>query len=372
MKSGKLIYGDSERCSDLLYITGLFIPDPILWCSVDDRSLIIVSPLEYARAKKEVKGGTEVLSYSQAKKKFALRNLKVESQIAGIGTYYGIKKWRVPPYFPYSLVEKLRRYPFRFHSIPGAFFPERECKSPEEIERIREGVRLAEVGLRAALDMLTKAKIKDDRLLLDDKPLTSERVKGAINAAISLNGGTASHTIVACGRQGADPHNTGSGFLYPNRPIILDIFPRVSHSGYHGDLTRTVVKGKSPEKVTKAFQAVHYACEVAKEMVRSGVDGQEIHKNVMKNFKNSGFESDLKAQIPYGFIHGTGHGLGLDIHESPRISRKKSILKSGQVVTIEPGLYYPEWGGVRIEDVVVVEKDGHTNLTSAPVELEIP
>ena len=371
-KIGKLLYGDSERCSDLLYITGLFVPDPILWCSVDDQFFIIVSPLEYNRAKQEIKANTEVLSYGEAKKKFNLKDLRVETQIAGISKYFGITHWQVPPEFPYAPVEKLRSHPIQFTVKKSAFFPERECKNSKEIDKIQEGINLAETGLAAALETLRKSKIKSNRLLANNQPLTSERLKGIVNSTISDNGGTASHTIVACGKQGADPHNRGSGFLYPNTPIIIDIFPRVDSSGYYGDLTRTVVKGKPSQIVARAFRVVSQACEIAKKMVHSGVNGKNIHETVMKSFNENGFKSNLKTSVPYGFIHGTGHGLGLDLHESPRISRLKSILKNGHVVTIEPGLYYPDWGGIRIEDVVVVEENGHKNLTSAPIELVIP
>ena len=370
-KTGKLLCGDSERCSDLLYATGLFIPDPILWCSVEERTFIIVSPLEYNRAKKTVKENIEVLGHAEAKKKFDLKNLKIESQIAGISRHYGVTKWLVPAYFPYGLVEKLRRQHIQFRACKGTFFPERECKSSDEIEKIQTGIKLAETGLHAALELLQKATVKNNRLRINDAPLTSEKLKGVINSAISNNGGTASHTIVACGKQGADPHNTGAGLLYPNAPIIIDIFPRVDDSGYYGDLTRTIVKGEVPEIVRDAFCVVNQACDLAKKMVRSGIDAKQIHNAVLKHFKNRGFHTDNEASVPYGFIHSTGHGLGLDIHEPPRIGRTKSILKAGQVITIEPGLYYPDWGGVRIEDVVVVEEGGHTNLTTAPIELEI-
>ena len=371
-KIAKMIYADSERCADLLYRTGLFIPDPILWFSIDNSSFILVNSMEYNRARREAQKETEVISFENAKKKYALRNYRVESQILGISKFYGINKWLVPKYFPYSIVENLSRHKIKFKTEKSAFFPSRECKTKMEISKILEGVQLAEAGLARALNLLHEAKIKGKHVLLTGTPLTCEILQGEINAEISRNGGVASHTIVACGPQGADPHNSGSGPILSNQPIIIDIFPRVTTTGYFGDLTRTVVKGEAPLVVKNAFQAVHKSCQVAIREIKANVDGKSIHKKVMDTLKNMGFKSDLEAEIPFGFIHGTGHGLGLDIHESPRISSVKSILKEGNVVTIEPGLYYPEWGGVRIEDVVVVQKGGCRNLTSAPIELEIP
>ena len=368
----KIIYGQSEHCSDLLYATRFFIPDPIIWFSIDDAPYIIVNSMEYNRAKTEAKKEIIVLSYGEAKKKFRLKNLQIESQILGISRYFGIKKWLVPNYFPYSLVESLSRTKLKFKSVKNAFFPERECKGNDEIEKIREGVRLAESGLSCALELLRNSEIKRKQVFLNGKVLTSEFLKGEINAEISRNGGVASHTIVACGRLAADPHCTGSGPIYANEPIIIDIFPRVNSTGYFGDLTRTVVKGRASEVVGQAFNAVHKACQYAIKNVQSKIDAKDIHKSVHKILKNSGFKTDIRGRKPCGFIHGTGHGLGLEIHESPRIGTLKSILRKNHVVTIEPGLYYPEWGGVRIEDVVVIQKKGCRNLTTALVELEIP
>lgn len=154
---------------------------------------------------------------------------------------------------------------------------------------------------------------------------------------------------------------------------MLDIFPRDNATGYFGDLTRTVVKGKAHDIVNRAFAAVRKAQRAAQAMLRPGVTGEAIQKTVTKMFDDDGFPTDLDAKPPRGFFHSTGHGLGLEVHESPSLSSAGSApLQVGNVVTVEPGLYYPEWGGVRLENVAVITPEGHENLTEAPIELEIP
>ncbi len=236
---------------------------------------------------------------------------------------------------------------------------------------VREGVELAEHGLQAALGMLAAATIEGDRVMHGGEPLTAATLRGEIDAAICRRGGIAAHTIVAPGVEGADPHNEGSGPIRPHQPIILDIFPRVMRTGYFGDLTRTVVKGRASATVKRAFEAVREARDHAKEMISPGVNGREIHREVCRRLEQRGFETKLGADPPFGFFHGTGHGLGLDIHELPRISSVDCTLEAGHVVTVEPGLYYPEWGGVRLEDVVVVQAAGCRTLTTVPTYLEI-
>lgn len=367
----RLLYGDSQTCPDLLYLTGVFIPDPFLWFDAGDGPTVIVSPLEYGRVVKEARRGTTVLSYEQAKRMFSLRKLNPESQIRGISRRHGIKRWSVPSYFPVGLVDRLRRDNVLFRAVKGPFIPAREIKTESEISQITDAIRMAESGLARALELLRAATVKAGRLYYDGSELTSERVQGAINATIAEHGGVAERTIVTGGPQGADPHQSGVGPLRAGQPIILDIFPRSTRTGYFGDLTRTVVKGTAPEMVRRAFAAVNKAVAAAKKTIRAGVAASTVHEAVHETLRRAGFETDMKAAQPYGFIHGTGHGLGLEIHEPPRLSRAPTTLQRGHVVTVEPGLYYPDWGGIRIEDVVVVEDKGCRTLTTVPVFLEL-
>jgi len=211
--------------------------------------------------------------------------------------------------------------------------------------------------------MVSSSKIKGNKLYLQGKLLNSELVKAEINSYLSRLGYVASHTIVACGKQSSMPHHTGTGPLYANKPIIIDIFPRSQKTGYFGDLTRTVVKGEPSRELIKMYKTVHEGQKHAISLIKDGRRVKTVHMEVLKLFKDSGFENSMINGKPQGFIHSTGHGLGLEIHEPPRIGSGEEILKAGNVVTVEPGLYYERLGGIRIEDVVSVTKEGCKNLT---------
>ncbi len=372
----RLIYAASERCADLLYLAGFMAPDPFLWLEAGGATYVVVSALEIGRARHDCRPGIDVLSLTEARRRFGLAEddakLRTPEIVAAIAARCDIRTFAVPNDFPLGLARQLEGQGLQL-SPCEALVPERACKTAAEVAHIRAGVRLAEAGLAEALAMLRQADIGEDRRLFwQGEPLTAERLRGAIDAEIARRGGTASRTIVAPGCQGADPHQAGSGPLRAGEPIVLDIFPRVDATGYHGDLTRTVVKGAAPDIVRRAFAAVQAAQTAARAAIRAGVPAAEPHRLAAQMLLDHGFATDAKAAVPYGFFHGLGHGLGLDVHESPRLSdRVEEPLAAGHVVTVEPGLYYPEWGGIRLEDVVVVTETGCDNLTEAEIFLEL-
>ncbi|MDQ4064396.1 MAG: Xaa-Pro peptidase family protein, partial [Actinomycetota bacterium] len=189
-------------------------------------------------------------------------------------------------------------------------------------------------------------------------------------------GCAASGTITAGGAQTADPHERGHGALKAGDPIILDIFPADKTTRYYADMTRTFVKGAPGEKLQKMYDAVLESQEAALAMIGPGINGRDIHNKVSDILHESGYKTLVHDQRPgeplqEGFIHGTGHGVGLEIHESPRVSIADEKLVPGDVVTIEPGLYYKGIGGVRIEDLVVVTESGCRNLTNFPKEFRV-
>ena len=179
------------------------------------------------------------------------------------------------------------------------------------------------------------------------------------------------HTIIASGDQCCDPHNEGSGPVKAHSSIIFDIFPRSQKTGYFGDLSRTVVRGRASERLKAAYATVQAGQQIAYRNIKNGVSGRDIHQKILDLFAARGFPTGRIDGRMQGFFHGTGHGLGLDIHEPPRISPAEATLRTGHVVTVEPGLYYLGMGGVRLEDVVVVTGKGNRNLTRAPQFLEI-
>lgn len=385
--TGQLIYASSERCADLLYLTGFLAEDPFLWYRVGDSEYIIVSDLELGRAMKQCRKHIRAISQSQALQRFRLKrpHFNPEIGIPAIARYYGIYHWEVPEGFPYSLVLASQASRLRIPEKVGTigerisftcrkdeFCPERAIKSPEEIESLRRAEQIAEKGLARGISLLAEASIgKNGILMLNGKTLTSEILHSEVNAELVRHGGFSSSTIIAPGKQAADPHQTGHGPIHAGQPIVFDIFPRAA-SGYFGDLSRTVLKGKAPDIVKKAFDAVYGAQRRVIDALRPGMTGIEAHKMAADYMESCGFKTDFSGTLPIGFFHGLGHGVGLEIHESPSLNTRNNLpLVAGNVVTVEPGLYYPEWGGIRIEDLVAITENGIENLATADVFLEI-
>lgn len=371
----RLIYAASENCADQLYLAGLAAPDPFLWFQAPACCAMVVSALEVSRAVKQGRSGVEVVPSGELHRRLGLRRPVAggaAAQIVAIARALGVKTWQVPADFPLGLAREVQRH--RIRLIPTSpFCPERLCKNATEIAAIRAGVGLAAAGMERAFQVLRQSTIGADGLLhWQGTPLLAETLRGEINAEVARSGGSAAGTIAAAGTQGADPHQTGNGPIPAHVPIVLDIFPRHHDSGYYGDLTRTVVRGKASDTVWSAFACVRDAQAKALAALRPGVTGAAVHELVEQHFSAAGYVTELGGLAPRGFIHSTGHGLGLAVHEAPSLSRRQTTpLQPGQVVTVEPGLYYPEWGGVRIEDVAAICADGSENLTGLPVFLEI-
>ncbi len=369
--SARLIFAGSDHCADMLYAVGLFVPDPFIWAQVGRQRYLVVSPLEYGRAKSSCLPRTRVFNRADLHEQFGIVGTSAVDQIVGLSRHCGVKRWEVPTDFPLGLANQLARRRLKVVPVSGMLFPGREIKRPDEVEKITAGLRLAEAGLEVALDILRRSRIVGDHLLWRNETLTAECLRGEIDAEISRLGGIAAHTIVAPGCQGADPHNVGSGPILPHQTLIMDIFPRVTATGYFGDLTRTVVKGKAPAVVKRAYAAVRKARNTAIKKIKPGVSSAGVYRLAASIMTDAGFPTDLHADPPVGFFHGLGHGVGLEIHEAPSLSAAGKRLRRGQVVTVEPGLYYPEWGGVRLEDMVAIEAKRCRNLTRVPSQLEI-
>ncbi len=366
---------DSEHDANMLYATGMFVPDPFIWLRHRGRSCVVMSDLEFERARKQARH-CRVLSLSRYQEKLRAEgvNRPNEAQvIALLLRERGIRRVIVPREFPCGLAEELQHRRIRVAARPGSFFPERALKSAAEVKKISAALLMAEIGLAEAIQVLQAAKPgKGRRLLYHDVPLTSEKLRAVIDTAILQAGGLASHTIVAGGRQGCDPHEPGYGPLRANEPIILDIFPRSQKTGYFGDITRTVVRGRASEAIRKLYDTVRRGQKLAFRMMRPGVPTAKVHRAVQQFFEREGYRTGRRNSRMEGFFHGTGHGLGLDIHEAPRVGAGSAgVLRTGEVVTVEPGLYYPDIGGVRLEDVALVTKSAPRNLTQFEKVLEI-
>ena len=236
---------------------------------------------------------------------------------------------------------------------------------------IEKAVGIAEAGMARGLEVLRAARIlKDGSLSFNGQPLSSELLRIEMEIAVLRHGGEArGDTIVACGEQACDPHSRGSGPLFANQLIILDIFPRDARTGWFGDITRTVVRGRATDAQRHLWETCLAGQKLAHDAMRPGTEGRIIHNMVKNHFATQGYSTEIKNGRWQGFFHGTGHGLGLEIHESPRFS--DTVFLPGQVITVEPGIYIPGLGGVRHEDVALVTKSGVRFLTQFPKPFEI-
>jgi len=365
--AARLIIAASEADSNLYYACRFLAPDPFVYLEVGGRKILLMSDLEVDRARAQARVD-EVLSLSEweAKAKQRWAQPRLTDTVSLLLEGYGVKAVEVPADFPLEAADRLRERGVIVTARSHPFFPRRLIKTAEEVAAIEQTQRHTESALEAALNVLRESDVRGDAVIWKGRPLTSEDLKKVVNVTLMENDCIAEHTIIACGEQGVDPHNQGSGPIRPNQGIIFDIFPRSSETRYFADMTRTVVKGKASDELTRIYDAVLAAQLRGIELIRAGASGAAVHTEVSRALEARGYTTGVVNGRNQGFFHGTGHGVGLDIHEPPRVSRLDQLLEAGQVVTVEPGLYYSGRGAVRIEDMVLVEPDGCRNLTRAP------
>lgn len=372
MHDAILIIAASEKDANLYYATRFLAPDPFIYTEIRGKKYLLMSDLELDRAKSEAKVD-EVLSASLLAKRLIKENIK-PTPLNLIDSLYKeekVKEVLVPGNFPFKYGEPLREKGYHLVTKEEPFFEERLYKTEEEIAKITETQRSTEAAVEEAVQAIERSRVTDGKLYTNGKSLTSEAIKKIINMKLMELDCIAEHTIVSCGKECVDPHNQGSGPLLANESIVLDVFPRSAKSGYFADMTRTVVKGKASPKLKKMYELVREGQEIAFEALKDGVDGSIVHHRIMRHFEEEGFKTGPLDGRMQGFFHGTGHGVGLEIHEPPRVSSVKETIRARQVVTVEPGLYYLDAGGVRIEDLVVVTQTGIKNLTKFPKVLEL-
>ena len=357
--------------NDVRHATGLAATDPFALLVAGSRLHLLVSALEAARARRTCPAAilhtpAELFGDSVPKRR------TLADQILALVEKLGFRAVEAGPYFPLGIARALERGGVEVRLACAPAFPGRAVKSPREIAAIAKSQRAAVAALRAALDGIRAAEISPAGLLTRaGKILTAEFVKVLIERTLLDRNCSAEGTIVAVGPQGARPHDVGSGPLRAGVPIVIDIFPRDKETGYWGDITRTVVRGPAPEAVRRMHRDVLAAQKLALAMVRPGVESRAVQRAVEEFFRAAGHETRLAPPgSECGFIHSVGHGVGLDIHESPGLRNEPGRLRAGNVVTVEPGLYYPGLGGVRIEDTVLVTPAGHKVLATFPKKLE--
>jgi Xaa-Pro aminopeptidase len=359
---GLLFVGDSLCDSDMFYLSRFLAGDKFTLLATDRISLL-VSGMELGRACKE-SSADEVLGTTH----YGIMNkLKVSGKPEKAFSHvlieflkdHGMKRIGVPFRFPIGIYKDLLD-DFEILIVENPVSKWRAIKSQTEIEAISCVQNACQYAMQLAIELISKSKPNGEQLRRKDEPLTSEQVRGVIEMALLERGCDAVDTIVAGGLQAVDPHIKGNGPLPANEPIVIDIFPRSKCSKYFGDMTRTVVRGEASAEVEDLYKAVLDAQRIGLNAIKAGISGKEVHSRICQVFNDYGYvEREGK-----GFTHSTGHGVGLNIHERPSLSETGEILEVNNVVTVEPGLYYPDIGGVRLEDLVVITTKGCDNLTN--------
>jgi len=361
LTSAILLVGSPEKTPDIRYVTSFSAPDPVVVLAQRNQTHLIVSQLEFERARRTVRNATvwtpDLLGISKENRG------RLGEWVVGLMKRLRIRTVRVPADFPLGVERRLAAQHWRVVVSDLPLFPGRQIKSKIEIRMISACQQAAVAAMRRAVEWISAAKIGPAATLMwARKPLTAERVKREIQQVLMDRECSGIGAIVAGGRQGADPHERGTGPLRAHQPIVIDIFPQSDVNGYWGDLTRTVVKGPASDMVYRMQAAVQAAQTAALNMIKEGVMASAVHQRVVDTLEQHGFKTGpLKGKIQ-GFIHSTGHGIGLEVHEGPGLGWRKEPLKAGHVVTVEPGLYYFEHGGLRIEDTVLVTRHGYQIL----------
>lgn len=368
-----LLIAASETDSNLYYATRFLAPDPFIFFRVKGERILLMSDLEVDRARATATVDT-VRAYSDYEARVKREEGVQPTTIDVVDLLLkerGVTQLLVPENFGFEHARRLQAKGYELSTKREPFFEARAIKTTEEVAAIEVAQRAVESAVHRVIALLGAASVRDGLIVHEGEVVTSERIKKIINVALMEQDCVSQHTIIAGGLHACDPHNEGTGPLRAVAPIVMDIFPRHATTRYFADMSRTVLKGKASPDTKRLYDTVLAAQEEAIGSVCDGADGRKIHARIMERFEQAGYKTGVINGRMQGFFHGTGHGVGIDIHEAPRINKSGSLLKAGHVVTVEPGLYYPDIGGVRIEDMVLVEPGGCRNLTNFPKVLEI-
>ena len=378
MADAVLIYADSFRSPDLRHAVPLGVPDPFLYAEQNGSRHVFASSLEAPRLRDlglfDVHPSEELGMDELIASGIGARELEAQLALRAVGSL-GLERASVPKNFPVWLADRLRADGVELDVDQDLFDDRRRAKTDAQLAGMRRAQRAAEAAMDACRDLLRRAEIRGDDLLLDGEQLTVERVKAEMSVVFAAHDTTADEYIVAPGPQGAVGHDMGSGPIAPGTPLVVDIFPRDNASAVYTDMTRTFVVGDVPEDIREWHRLVKEALDRSVAEIRAGAEARAAFDVTCDIFEAAG-EPTQRTKRPGeplvdGFFHGLGHGVGLEVHEAPGLGRlADKTLVAGDVVTVEPGLYRAGYGGVRLEDIVLVTEDGAEVITDYPYDLE--
>ncbi|GAC1702076.1 MAG: Xaa-Pro peptidase family protein [Candidatus Limnocylindrales bacterium] len=378
-----LFYGDSYRFPDIYHTTRFLAPDAFIAFEDGDELVVLTNSLEQGRAEKQSRA-TEIRNVDE----FGYQDLvsgglsRPDAEVTVIERFLakrGVARVRVAPYFPLGTADRLRSAGLDL-VVATDLEARRRRKRPDEIAALEAIQAATEAAWLEGVEAIVRStEGRNGVLMLDGEVFTAERLRAIVEGALLTRGAVAESTICAPGRQAADPHIIGSGPLHAREAIVMDIYPQDKATRYYADMTRTVSKGEPPDAILRMYEIVMQAQDAGIAALRPGITGRAVHELVEDLIFAAGYDTlragqkhDPADPVTRGFIHGTGHGVGLEIHEAPSIGRAGSDpLAIGDVVTVEPGVYDRAIGGVRLEDMLLVTAEGSRNFTRAPRRLVV-
>jgi Xaa-Pro aminopeptidase len=390
--AGMVVFAYDRYSPALYYVTGQKMHYGIYFRGADGRTHLIHDPMERDQAiaaggdhSSFAQHGLTQLMESEGQPARAFGRLIADTcaslGIAGPIALFG----DFAAGFAHVLIERVREKDPRLTidvTHPDILSLARATKDADEIRLIRHAARGAVAAMDRLRSTLSTLKRDGDHFRMNGSgTVTLGMLRRILHEEFVAHGlAEDGESIVSQGRDAGVPHNRGNDAepLRAGAPVIVDIFPGEAGGGYHSDLTRTFCVGGPSPDLRQLYDDVHDAFRLAMSRLELGAPCRQYQDFVCDLFEQRGHATQRKNQgTEEGYVHGLGHGVGLAVHEAPRLAGPPSnvqVLEPGMVITVEPGLYYPSRGmGVRIEDLVLVHADGtFENLTPTPYEMEIP
>lgn len=369
-----LLYGSSYEEPDLYYATNFLVSDNVLYLHTDEKEILVTSEMEKKRAQEE-SAVDEVLTAKDLGLKDELGDLRGSERKARIiqelMQRYSLTELNVTEDLPAGIYKELDEEAVKV--VEGPFGEQRATKRDNEIEKIREAQAAAAASMEKVRGVLEASEVDGDELLYEGEALTQGKLKKIVLHELLARNCGSEGLIVSSGEESSYPHKTGTEdkVIEAETPVIVDIFPFQKKKRYHGDMTRTFVKGEVPEEIADMHRVVVESQRSALELLEPGIKASKVDKAVCEFLEDKGYSTRLDESKEAEFKHSTGHGVGLEVHEKPHVGKGSDYeLKPGNVVTIEPGLYNRE-GGVRVEDVAVIREDGAEVIEPTDRSLEV-
>jgi Xaa-Pro aminopeptidase len=375
-----LIHGDTHSSAALRHELPLGIIDPFSYFEVSGRRVAVIASMEAGRVNQAAPDVEVIDPYALGLDELIDRGMRWHELDAELclraANELGARRLVVPAALPVSVADRLRAEGIEIEPDEPEFMRRRRAKNPAELDGIRRAQAAADAAMAAVAEMLRHAGTENGTLMFDGEPLSSELVRMRIREVCAGHDAPAPEDIiVAAGAAGASGHEQGTGPLPAGVPIIVDLWPCDERTGCWADMTRTfVAPGEPAADVARWHELSRTALSRVLEEVRPGVTGRELFAIACDVFEQAGeLTQRTKAEgetLRDGFFHSLGHGVGLEVHEEPALGRTGSDgLVVGDVLAVEPGCYRSGYGGVRIEDLVLVTEDGSERLTEFPYEL---